>query len=92
MAGELFEDFGGTGETIAGFADRDVEDEFLGVRLADILTMKSIGGVCVNAYLDLQFPHGVLRFVLAGFCLFLCQGYATEEAVIVHGFYHCEWG
>jgi hypothetical protein len=26
---ELFEDFGGAGETIAGFTDGDVEDEFL---------------------------------------------------------------
>lgn len=29
LARELFEDFGGAGEAIAGFTDGDVEDEFL---------------------------------------------------------------
>ena len=50
LTAQLLEHFGGTGQSVTGFADGDVEDEFLDAELAH--------GVCalVFAGVRLQFP------------------------------------
>ena len=52
---QLFEHFGSTCESIAGFADRDVEDEFLDTKFPH--------GICVFIFLGVRLAnagqHGV---------------------------------
>lgn len=62
LTGELFEDFGGSGETITGFTDGDVCTDDSGVRVWIGERGGEVGrGRTDDQLLDTEFPHGVLR-------------------------------